>query len=230
MLPRLSERSRMRGVPLLLGNSKMLKQGNRDAVLGWCSIRLIQHQRMLTTFFRFVIYTTGALLQSAQALATPAPGLPVRAGVIIARIETNKSVYQLGEPILLRLTLINTTGQPIFSGVGAPYWMSDLKVSNAGGKPVFPGGGRGRNIGAMGGRIYSIALMPGKPVLVGYNDPDSDGTRVEWADIREWGYDLREPGNYTIRAVAAITAIGTSGPEFKTSGAASNTVHFTIVR
>ena len=165
---------------------------------------------------------------SAFAL-TAQTSLPVRSGIITARIEADKSAYRLGEPIQLRLSLTNITRRTIYVvDDEPPYWNSDLQVFDADGKRLSPTRGRGRCI--CEGRTSTVPLNPGKSVVYEYNDPYSRGALREWADLSRWGYELPKPGGYTLRAVARVRAIQTGGAEFETSSAVSSLVHIAIAR
>lgn len=188
---------------------------------------------MVRRLFRNVIYAAAALSPLfVQPVTTQGQGFPVRSGVILARIETNKSVYHVGEPIMLRLTLINKSGHEIFFFPSAPYAISNLEVFNARGKAVPSTGAQGEICPAgCGGHPYTIKLDPGKPVIVEYNDRQSHWALREWADIRHWGYDIRQAGNYTLIASPKLTALGVGVAEFTTSSAdKSNAVHVMITK
>lgn len=169
-----------------------------------------------------------ATLQLSVAAAVNAPKLPVRSGAITARIESDKTAYRLGEPIRLRLWLMNTTGSEIDYIAAAPYEISDLHVLKDG-HQLSPSEGRGPCF--CQGRVYAIPLQPGKSVLVEYNDKRNSGALSEWAYIRDWGYELSDPGYYSLSVSPTVNAIGMTGPEFRTSAAGrSNVLHITITK
>jgi len=122
------------------------------------------------------------------------PPLPARSGIIMARIESNKTAYHIGEPILLRVTLINRTAQQVFFVPIAPYYLH-LRVLSAVGKPLGSSGVRGPCM--CEGRTMTIALDPGKAAATGYNDPRIHEPHVigpwrEWADIKDWATILHK--------------------------------------
>jgi hypothetical protein len=183
-------------------------------------------------FFKF-IYAVVALLPLFES-SVHAQRFPVRSGVITARLESNKSVYQVGEPIELRLTLINRTGQTVFFVHAAPYGLSHLEVFSAKGKA--PSGGR-RAPSSGAAMVRSIPLYSGRPIVVKYYPRERQGRGyvygplTEWADISDWGYVLEHPGNYTLIASLSVAAVGTRGSFFTTSPAdKSNAVHITIIK
>jgi hypothetical protein len=164
--------------------------------------------------------------------------LPVRPGLITAHLDSYKSVYHVGEPILLALWLINRTSQQIDVGHNAPYYMSDLEVFDAAGKAVSPSVGRGPCW--CQGMILAIPLHSAHPVLVQYNDPRitereglgyAVGALRTWADIKYWGYVLQQPGSYSLSAsLRGLTAITPGGTAFTASPSdKSNTVRVTII-
>ncbi len=163
----------------------------------------------------------------ALELGADARTLPVRAGIIGARLESIKSVYRVGEPIGLRLTLINKTGQKIFYVEGAPYEMSDIEVLNDQGRALSPTVPRGPCI--CKGSVHTIALYPGRPLVVDYNRHASGFTTEAY--LNDWGFVLTRPGSYKVTVILALNAIGVKGPEFTTSPAdRSNTLHITIIK
>ena len=187
---------------------------------------------MVNKVFRYSVYAAATLALSTQALTAQPLSVPVAHDVISARLESNKPVYRVGQPIMLRLTLINRTTHDIFFFPGAPYTISDLKVFNAEGTLV-PSLGAQHEICAAGcgGHPYTVKLDPGKPVIVEFNDRESHWALREWADIRRWGYDLRTAGSYSLVAFPKVTALSVGTSEFTTLPAdKSNKIHITIVK
>ena len=145
----------------------------------------------------------------------------VRPGLIAAQLDSNKSIYHVGEPIMLRLTLINKTGMEIDFVKAAPYYISNLEVFDAEGKALSASVGRGPCV--CQGSVSTIPLLRGKPVVVEYNDPritEREGLRYSvgalrvWADIKDWGYVLEQPGNYTLVAsLGSVEAISPGATE-----------------
>jgi|SRR5579862_1825390 len=173
-----------------------------------------------------------AVLLCAAVLTAQAPNLPVRSGIIFARIETNKSTYHLGEAIKLRLTLINKSGQHIFIWPSAPYAMSNLKVFDAKGKPLPSTGSEGEICPAgCGGHPYTIKLDPGKSMVIQFDDRHNHWELRQWADIKRWGYTIKQLGSYTLIASPDVAAYVAGGPEFTTSPAdTSNEVHIRMIQ
>jgi hypothetical protein len=183
-------------------------------------------------FRRLFLFICAAAALPGSALATTiyAPPLPVRSGVIAARIESDREVYNAGEPIKLRLTLSNRTGSTIFYVNAASYELSDLHIISGKGDRVSPTGARGPCI--CEGRTIATPLAPGKSVIVqSYVRRSGNWEFREWADIRNWGYNLTTPGTYSISVTAHVNAVGTTGSEFSTSsGGSANILHITILK
>ena len=168
-----------------------------------------------------------------SAVIGPGPPLPARCCIIETRLESNKAVYHVGEPIMLRVTLINRSEQRIYFLPVAPYSMK-LGVADGSGKQLVSSGARGPYLAE--GRPLTIPLDPGKAAATGYNDPRIHEAHVvapwrEWEDVKDWGYDLTQAGAYTIDIRSGtIAAIEDGAAEFRTPVGQSNTVHITIIK
>lgn len=152
--------------------------------------------------------------------------LPVRAGVISIRLESNKTVYRLGEPIELRVTLVNHTAQEYIIGMVPPWWLCRLSVRNEKGQAVRP---TLRNMYGVAGGDFTYVLPAHGTVSPTFSAPRA------WADIKYWLYDLDKPGTYAIvGSPTEFSAYEVSGhhlgSRFAVSPAASsNAVHIRIV-
>ena len=85
--------------------------------------------------------TEGSRLERAlwsRPAVVSMPPLPVRCCILAARIESDKTEYRLGEPIMLRVSFINTTRRKIFFGPVPPFLMH-LEVLDGDGKPLQRG-------------------------------------------------------------------------------------------
>jgi hypothetical protein len=181
---------------------------------------------------RFLLFAALAFLLSPQLTIVFAAQAPVRGGIFSIRLESNKAVYRLGERIELRVTLRNNTAQP-YAIIGAPppYGLCDLLILNSRRQPLSSKGSqpyREISIGAW-------EFPPGKSTVAVFSDPASKWSVREWADIKYWGYDLNQPGHYTIFALPTVEAFEKlkhgAGPSFITSTAdKSNAVHIEILR
>jgi hypothetical protein len=130
------------------------------------------------------------------------------------KIEVRQSAVRVGDSIDVRLTLHNTSGHLVKYMRGYATMNAQLRVFDAEGHRV------------------KTTLMPA--IILASNALDSlapNGTRTlrnakgeEWVNLREFAYDLREPGKYTIVGIP-----GAAGPRLSPdSTARSNLVNITI--
>ena len=181
------------------------------------------------------------LLLSAIALSlslcpfmhSAAAGLPVHAGIFVVRLESDKAVYQLGEPIRLRVTVRNNTPRR-YAVMWMQVWgLCDLRILNGEGQSLASKGNRG---GFVSGGADVVVFSPGEAIVADSLVPGTNALS-EWANLKYWGYDLNRPGEYTITALPTLGAWevrgnqGSGAPEFITSAASdkSNAVHITVV-
>ncbi len=183
------------------------------------------------------------LLLSAIALSlslcpfmhSAAAALPVRAGIFVVRLESDKAVYQLGEPIRLRVTIRNNTPKR-YAVMWMQVWgLCGLTILNSEGQSLSSTGNRG---GFVSGGADVVVFSPGETIVAGFPDPQRRNALSEWANLKYWGYDLNRPGEYTITALPTLGAWevrnnqGSGAPEFITSAASdkSNAVHIAVVK
>jgi hypothetical protein len=106
------------------------------------------------------------------------------------RIEVHQSSFHAGEPILLRLTLVNVSDHPTILPSGSHTGIVQILVYDSAGQEIRL---TGQRIGGRRGGAPHM-LKPGGEAPVSYSGPPV----VEWFDLRDWGYDLWKPGSYTI--------------------------------
>jgi hypothetical protein len=106
------------------------------------------------------------------------------------RIEVNESSFHAGEPILLRLTLVNVSDHPTMLASGNHTGMALISVYDSTGKEIRV------TVSPIGGRIRgpSHMLEPGGEIPIAYQGAPGG----QWFDLRDWGYELWQPGSYTI--------------------------------
>lgn len=176
-----------------------------------------------------VLVCTVAAMPLVSRTATVHEDLPVLSGIFSIHLEADKSVYRVGEPINIRVMLINRTAHYYAVEWAPPYGVCRLVVVKD-----------GRPISSRGAWGYSdldpdlFELTAGRAEVVRYDDPGGRGL-LEWASIDHWGYNLDQPGSYSITAVATLIAferVGNSeGPEFTTSNdEVSNALRITIAK
>ncbi len=184
------------------------------------------HNRVLRGLLRSLVCV--ALVLPLPARSTPlSKASPARGnGPLVARIVSNKSIYHLGEPIKLKLTLTNESDEELWAGGAPPYGLTTLKIFNAQGRPL-PRTGKPGMICECGGHNWSWAFDPGKPVIIQFDDPESHWALRVWADIRLWGYSIAQPGTYTL--VVTPDMNGFSSADDDVPGQESNKVHITVI-
>lgn len=178
---------------------------------------------------------TSLALALLGATATPNPAdvygwRPTRGGIFGVRLESNKSVFRAGEPIELRVTLINRTLEHYAAGWSPPYPACNIVVRDGRGRIVTPAA----NFSPAVLRPVTFDFPPRKRVVVTYLDPHGHGLR-EWISLERWGYALRTPGAYTLIGYPTVNAFeitgGTNGAGFIPSASdTSNSLRITIVR
>lgn len=113
------------------------------------------------------------------------------------RIETDRPAYHVGDSIALRLTLRNVSAAAVRFVSDPPAVQARLQVYDAEGRlvqPAFP-----RPLQRSSGRPFT--LKAGESVTLRWQNRD-------WLNLRDWGYDLRTPGQYTIAGLPGVV-----GPE-----------------
>jgi hypothetical protein len=112
------------------------------------------------------------------------------------RIETDRTTYRVGDPIRVRLTIVNKSAQRILIPPTNAPSMAVLLVYDGAGRKVAPTLRPLR-------RPFSGPTTPLGPQAE-YTLPGSTPDQDRWVDLRELGYDLRSPGNY---AIAGFTSL-----------------------
>ncbi len=154
-----------------------------------------------SSFRSLIICVAVAVCLSASPLVNAAAEFPVRAGVFKTRLESDKAAYRVGEAIRLRVTFINSTDHYL-NYKWLPVWgLSGLIVHDAHGNLVVSKGNRG-------GFVTSAAtsqFTPGEVSVANFFDPET-GRDSQWARLDYWGYNLNEPGVYTVAVFPTIFA------------------------
>jgi hypothetical protein len=148
-------------------------------------------------------------------------------GLFSLRLEANKSVYQAGEDIELRLTVHNNTDKIYGVADAAPWRISKLIILNGQSQLLTPK--TSPLTYSSGPGSYFWKLSPGMTQIWSFHDPNDYRIIKQWAELGYWGYQLTEPGTYTITAVPTMSGFQNAGPNFSTSGQdRSNTVEIEI--
>ena len=167
--------------------------------------------------FMCTFWQLPACAQSPSSAPTPARSTVMRLVTVpgmTARLRANGVDYQVGDPILLEVTLENHGSSFGYLQFVSPEADFRLQVTGPNGQTVAPD----PNVLPPGPfelkrleHTVPVEVPPGRVVTSGYNGRT-------WTDLRTWHYDLRTPGRYEITAIRA----GTSPP------VRSNTVVVTI--
>jgi TonB family protein len=168
---------------------------------------------------------------SAQSATADLRNLVGSNSAVVARIASDRLVYHLGDPIRLRLTLINKSTDQLYIGNSPPpFALVDLQVLDFGGRPLPHGGAPWIRCMSGHSQMVSWNLSPGKPVVIGFHDPENHWQRTDWANIKCWGYRVNEPGSYRLIATTKIEAFG-PGDVFNDAPAqASNELRIRVTR
>jgi hypothetical protein len=136
--------------------------------------------------------------------------------VVEAVLESEHPTYHVGDRIRLRVALHNTASVPVSFVPYPSNLMVSLRITGQDGSEArrrWSGGGGGTS------GVTSTTLEPGQTWVV-----RADTT--EWTPLNYWGYDLREPGHYTVVGIPQIMGIEVVS-DWKT--VRSNTATFTIL-
>jgi hypothetical protein len=144
-----------------------------------------------------------SLLAGSLGAQEPDPG--GAAGVQL-RIETDQASYQVGESIMVRLTLQNISDRPIPFQYGTYTGLVDLTVMDQAGRIIQPT--VGRFVAKFSGPVRSLRAG-GAMTLLHWKAPP----RREWLNLRDWGYDIRTPGRYRIVGTSAIGDAQSNGTQ-----------------
>ena len=134
---------------------------------------------------------------------------------IEAVLQSERPTYRAGEAIRIRVALHNTADVPVSFAPYPPGSMVKLVITRQGAGDVekrWDGGGGGTT------GVTSTTLEPGQSWVLRADTTD-------WLPLNYWGYDLREPGHYTIAAIPIILGIEVV-PDIRT--VRSNRASFTI--
>jgi hypothetical protein len=107
------------------------------------------------------------------------------------KIETDKAAYSVGEPILVRVTLTNTSDQPYKLDSRPPWSVCVLQIFDTNGSPVLQD-----SVVGVQDLIPGWRFQPGQTRAAEYWD-DKD-VAAQWAKLERFGYSLKTPGTYTV--------------------------------
>lgn len=155
--------------------------------------------------------TTIAAMTPGQS-ETP-PQNPDDVSLVIA---TNDTTYRVGDPIRIQVGLKNNGSTGIGFIAGSPWYIAHLVIQDSKGKTIPPAHDRN---GATYLTTHGIFIAPGEVHTLQWQG-------VTWYDLSNWGYDLRQPGEYSIRGIPDIVGSYKSD----TSTIRSNFARITITK
>jgi hypothetical protein len=166
-----------------------------------------QGEVMTMRFLRTVIAVAFTAIAFALPCATQAnPEQPqIVTTVIQIKLTTDKSQYRVGEPILLRSTIYNSSNFTYSVHSGFATQLVALTVRDAAGNVVKPDGySRTQTFASM---PVGVDLPGGAPRTI----PSFD--REDWVRLADWGYVSLPPGRYSVSGVLSTEVIRTTGED-----------------
>ena len=149
-----------------------------------------ERKSLMIALIRLVLVVTTYAVVAASALASAAI-LPGGDTLFRLRIETDKAVYSVGEPILVRVTLTHTGDQPYKLDSRPPWSVCVLQVFDTNGSPVYQD-----SVVGVQDLIPGWRFQPGQTRVAEYwNDKN---VAAQWANLGRFGYSFKMPGTYTI--------------------------------
>ncbi len=116
----------------------------------------------------------------------------------------------MGEPIEVRISVHNETSDVYEADSVPPWGLCDVTILNSSGQAV-PAVDVSRVV-----RRSSIAIreyLPGSTHSIGYDTPEAPGVFRDWVDVSHWGYEIKEPGEYTVAAIPEVRGFARTGPD-----------------
>jgi hypothetical protein len=160
------------------------------------------------------VLTMAFLVLATANLGAQEPGRRSARDVHL-RIETDRPTYHVGDSIAVRLTLRNVSAAAVRYVSDPPVLQARLRVYDAEGRvvePVLP-------LPLLHSSARPVTLKAGESVTLSWQ-------KHEWLNLREWGYNLRVPGRYTIAGLPGVVGPELA-PDYET--VRSNKATFTIL-
>jgi hypothetical protein len=155
-------------------------------------------RRRVTQALLAVFFATAALIWLPVAsLGEWTGSVRTDIGFFRLSIAADKTIYQVGEPVRLRIELTNVSPGDAVVYAQNPVMVAKLEVADANGHRLTSDG-------------YNV--LPCKTICSFVIHPKSTWTAKspnggEWFDLRRWGYALTTPGLYTIIAYPNIAGV-----------------------
>ena len=157
----------------------------------------------------------GLVASTAGYVGAQAPGRRSARDVHL-KIETDRTTYRVGDAISVRLTVRNVSGSPVRFVHTPPVSQVRLRVLDSDGHEVTPTSEPVLQVGRSG---RPVTLDPGKAQVLAW-------LGHEWLNLRDWGYELRIPGHYTLVGLPAVGGVELT-PDLQTIR--SNRANFTVM-
>ena len=155
------------------------------------------------------------------------PGVPVRAGIFEVRLEAEKQIYHLNEPVRVRVYLVNDSDETFTVSGIPPWYLTNLAVTDQQGDVLHPFGKTSAHNKPVG-----LRMEPHSAKALGWYDKDEKP--LEWIDIANWGYAALPAGKYTIAAIPTVFAYEVRGDTIlgrmvTPNDVRSNVLHIAVV-
>jgi hypothetical protein len=120
-------------------------------------------------------------------------GLPAQEGVTV-RIEVDRGSYRAGDAINVRLTLRNTSDRPVAVPSFDDPNLVSFNLRDAAGHEVKALSGEAGSLA-----LSATSLKPGQELTL------TSAEGKEWWNLRDWGFELRVPGSYTVEGTPVVS-------------------------
>lgn len=146
-------------------------------------------------------------VSALQSLASASQTDSARRGDIFqVRVTADKAVYAVGEPIMLRVTIMNRSAdsynveeQPPAGLTGITVKLGNATVAETKGGPT--------------GRRFMVGYkVPANGSVDARFSPSNGSAATSWQEIGGWGVRLTKPGTYSITLTANFWAWPTGNP------------------
>ena len=130
-------------------------------------------------------------------------------------IQAEKGSYHVGDPVVIRVGLTNTSSTPITLDRETPWGGSVLLITDSNGAPIATVSHKDSTSPA---QVSTISIDPKQTVWLNWDSKD-------YWPLDHWGYRLDKPGTYTIIGLPSVV-----GPNLTVDGSTlrSNTVTIKI--
>jgi hypothetical protein len=164
--------------------------------------------------FLMLAICCAALTSRAAGADAASPSSRSTADVSLV-IEAQKGSYHVGDPVVIRVGLTNTSATPITLDEETPWGGSVLLITDGSGAPIATSGHKDSAAPTQG---HTISIDPKQTVWLRWDSKD-------YWPLDHWGYVLDKPGTYTIIGLPAVI-----GPNLTVDGSTlrSNTLTIKI--